>query len=145
MPMGSTLFEIAKSKVEKILFLLDKFCVGDNFYLEITMLEDNLPWSYLVKQKRDQLNKLCHLSSTPGEEEGAQMLFKELLADRNQDYIGKHPEVYTLSTTVYKIILIVAMNGIPHNKHVRFGWHHLTVLSCFDAIGCTYSAQLMNR
>jgi hypothetical protein len=88
-----SLSEMDKSKVEKILFLLDKFCVGDNFYHEITMLVDDLPRSYLVKQRRDKLNKLCHLSATPGEEEGAQLQFKELLTDRIRDYIGKHPDI----------------------------------------------------
>ena len=51
-----------KSRVEKILFPLDKFCVGDCFYHELTMMWGDLPRSYLVKQKRDQLNKLCHIT-----------------------------------------------------------------------------------
>ena len=33
-----SLSEEEKSKVEKVLFLLDKFCVGDNFYHELTMV-----------------------------------------------------------------------------------------------------------
>ncbi|CAB3999326.1 Hypothetical predicted protein [Paramuricea clavata] len=66
-----------KGKVEKVLFLLDKFCVGDAFYHEITMLVEGLPKSYLVKQRRDQLNKMCHITSTPGEEHGAQLTKKQ--------------------------------------------------------------------
>ncbi|CAB3989234.1 Hypothetical predicted protein [Paramuricea clavata] len=46
-----------KSKVEKVLFLLDRFCVGDHFYHELSMVINGLPKSYLVKQRRDQLNK----------------------------------------------------------------------------------------
>ena len=69
------------------MFLLDKFCVGDGFYHEITMLVDGLPKSYLVKQRRDQLNKMCHIISTPGEEHGAQLPFKELLKNRIKEYI----------------------------------------------------------
>ncbi|CAB4011338.1 Hypothetical predicted protein, partial [Paramuricea clavata] len=63
---------IIKSKLEMVLFLLDKFCIGDNFYHEMTMLFDDLPRSYLVKQKRTQLNEMCHIASAPGDEEGAQ-------------------------------------------------------------------------
>ena len=51
-----------KANVERILFLLDKFCVGDCFYHELTTVIDGLPKSYLVKQRRDQLNKICHVT-----------------------------------------------------------------------------------
>lgn len=80
-----------KSKVEMVLFLLDKFCVGDSAYHEMTMLFDDLPRSYLVKQKRNMLNQMCHITSTPGEEEGAQVSFKELLRERIKDYVTTHP------------------------------------------------------
>ena len=39
-----------KNKLEQVLFLLDKFCVGDEVYHELTMITDGLPKSYLVKQ-----------------------------------------------------------------------------------------------
>lgn len=82
-----------KSKIEMVLFLLDKFCVGDSFYHEITMLFDDLPRSYLVKQKRDQLNRMCHITSTPGDEEGAQVSFKELLRERIREFVTTHPSI----------------------------------------------------
>ncbi|XP_066016033.1 uncharacterized protein [Pocillopora verrucosa] len=88
-----SLSEEEKSKVEKVLFLLDKFCVGDNFYHELTMVVDGLPKSYLVKQRRSQLNDICHITSTPGETEGAQTSFTDLLRDRVQDYVASHPHV----------------------------------------------------
>ena len=66
------LSEGERDKLEKVLFLLDKFNVGDNFYHELTILVDGLPKSYLVKQKREQLNQMRQISSTPGEE-GAQL------------------------------------------------------------------------
>ena len=89
-----------KSNVEMVLFLLDKFCVGDSFYHEITMLFDDLPRSYLVKQKRYQLNDMCHVTSTPGIEEGAQVSFKELLRERIKDYVTTHPTVISQGETV---------------------------------------------
>jgi hypothetical protein len=88
-----TLSDNDKSKVEMVLFLLDKFCIGDNFYHEMTVLFDDLPRSYLVKQKRTQLNEMCHITSTPGDEEGAQVSFKELLKERIKDYVTTHPTV----------------------------------------------------
>lgn len=90
-----SLSEEDKSKVENILFLLDKFCVGDSFYHELSMVDDQLPRSYLIKQRREQLNNMCHISATPGEEEGAQISFKELLTDRVTDYVASHPNTVT--------------------------------------------------
>ncbi|CAB4028869.1 Hypothetical predicted protein [Paramuricea clavata] len=89
-----------KGKVEKVLFLLDKFCVGDDFYHEITMLVEGLPKSYLVKQRRDQLNKMCHITSTPGEEHGAQLPFKDLLKNRIKKYTIAHPNVVRDNETI---------------------------------------------
>jgi hypothetical protein len=57
------------------------------------MMCGDLPRSYLVKQKRDQLNKLCHITSTPGEEEGAQVSFKDLLTQRIREHVTTHPTV----------------------------------------------------
>ncbi len=41
-----------KNNLEKILFLLDKFCVGDEVYHEFTTLSEDLPKSYLIKPLR---------------------------------------------------------------------------------------------
>ena len=83
-----------KSNVEKVLFLLDKFCIGDSFYHELTMTMGGLPKSYLVKQRRDQLNNICHITCTPGTAEGAQVLFCNLLKARLKDYLASHPDGY---------------------------------------------------
>ena len=48
--------------------------MGDNFYHEMPMVVDGLPKSYLVKHRRDQLNKMCHISSIPGDAEGARFI-----------------------------------------------------------------------
>ena len=59
---ANALSEQEKANVEKVLFLLDKFCVGDSFYHELTMVMDDLPKSYLVKQRTDQLHDICHIN-----------------------------------------------------------------------------------
>ena len=66
-----------KQKVKSVLFILDKFCIADAAYHELTMTceNDSLPRSYLIKQCKDELNKLCHISRTPGPAEGAQLDF----------------------------------------------------------------------
>ena len=78
-----------KANVERILFLLDKFCVGDCFHHELTMVIDGLPKSYLVKQRRDQLNKICHVTPTPGVADGAQMSFNDL-TERIRDHLASN-------------------------------------------------------
>ncbi len=35
-------------QIEQVLFLLNKFCIGDSFYHELTMIISGLPKSYLV-------------------------------------------------------------------------------------------------
>lgn len=60
-----------------LLYLLDKFCTGDEFYHELSIISDRLPQSYLIKQKRNELNKLCHVERIPGMYPGAQISFSE--------------------------------------------------------------------
>ena len=74
--------------------------MGDAFYHEITMLVEGLPKSYLVKQRRDQLNRMCHITSIPGEEHGAQLPFKELLKNRIKEYTIAHPNVVRDNETI---------------------------------------------
>jgi hypothetical protein len=74
--------------------------MSDDFYHELTMLVDGLPKSYLVKQRRDQLNKMCHITTTPGEEHGAQLRFKELLKNRIKEYTIAHLNVVKDNETI---------------------------------------------
>lgn len=78
----SKLNEDNKARVESILYLLDKFGVGDELLHELSMTIDGLPKSYLIKQCRSELNKNCIITSTPGKAPGAQHHFKQLLTDQ---------------------------------------------------------------
>ena len=71
------LTEADQQKVRNVLFILDKFCIGDEAYHELSMIDGNeeLPRSYLIKQCKDELNKLCHITRTPGPAQGAQLDF----------------------------------------------------------------------
>ena len=58
-------------------FVLNKFCIRDAAYHELTMSPggEDIPRSYLIKQCKDDLNKLCQISRTPGVAPGAQLDF----------------------------------------------------------------------
>ena len=83
------LTEEEKSRVEKVLFLLDKFCERDYYYHDLTMVVDGLPRSYLVRQRISDLNDICHISPTSGEADGAQVSFSELLKREDSRLCGK--------------------------------------------------------
>ena len=67
------LSEEEQDKVKSVLFLLDKFCIGDAAYHELTMYSggEHLPRSNLIKQCKDDLNKLYHITRSTGVAPGA--------------------------------------------------------------------------
>ena len=71
------LSEEEQDKLKSVLFVLDKFCIGDAAYHELTMCigGEDFPRSYLIKQCKDDLNRLCHIARTPGVAAGAQLDF----------------------------------------------------------------------
>ena len=78
-----------KNTVESILFLMDKFGVGDEFIHELSMAVVDFPVkSYLIKQCRSDLNKQVNISTTPGLAPGARYSFKELLTDKARDMVN---------------------------------------------------------
>ena len=81
-----------QAKVEQVLFLFDKFCVGDSFYHELTMIIDGLPKSYLIKQRRGQLNNISNVVPTPGKADGAQISFTDMLKSHVDEFIKLHNE-----------------------------------------------------
>ena len=68
--------------------------MGDSFYHEISMITDSLPRSYLVKQCRDELNKMCKIEPLNAKFEGAKVtsvetVFKIHISDflkQNSDF-----------------------------------------------------------
>ncbi|CAB4001807.1 Hypothetical predicted protein [Paramuricea clavata] len=72
------LSEEDKDKVRNVVYIMDKFCISDAAYHEFSMTNnDGLPRSYLIKQCRQDLNKVYSISRTPGEWPGAQLSFKD--------------------------------------------------------------------
>ena len=56
--------------------------MGFEFYHELGKIENGVPRSYPIKQCRNNLNKLCYVTSTSGKFEGAQIPFKSLLSQQ---------------------------------------------------------------
>ena len=83
--------------MEQILFLLEKFGVGDSFYHELSMSSAGvgaLSRSYLIKQRRYDLNNLCHVTPTPWEAEGAQISF-HALHEKLEDFWSQSQDLTT--------------------------------------------------
>lgn len=90
----NNLNEDDKSKLEKILFLLDKFCVGDEVYHELSLSSNGaLPKSYLIKQLRSNLNKTYHIERIPGKYTGAKLDFTSTLSSHIKDLLISKPEL----------------------------------------------------
>ena len=102
----SKLSDDDKAKVEGILYLIDKFGVGDEFMHELSMVVDGLPKSYLFKQCRTDLNMGCIITSTPGRAPGAQYSFKQLLADRVKHMVSTSGTEQVIFCQVYFVSLL---------------------------------------
>ena len=132
----NSLSEDEKKKVEQILFLLDKFCVGDSFYHEISMITDNLPRSYLVKQCREQLNKMCHIEALDGNFEGGKVssvetVFKEHISD----YLTQNPDFNTIND---KIKIKINGDGARMTRNSNFILLSFSILQTGE---CVMSAK----
>ena len=71
-----------KLKTKDVLHIVDKFCISEATYHELTMTPAGaaLPRSYLINQCQESLNELTNaIERTPGKEEGAQLNFYETL------------------------------------------------------------------
>ena len=82
-----------KNKLQQVLFLLDKFCVGDEVYHELTMITEDLPKSYLVKQLQSNLNKTYHIEQTQGKYPGTKVNFTATLQEHIKELLNNKPEI----------------------------------------------------
>ena len=56
------------------------------------MIIDGLPKSYLIKQRRRQLNNISNVVPTPGKADGAQISFTDMLKSHVDEFIKLHNE-----------------------------------------------------
>ena len=78
--------ETEKCKVKSLLYVLDALGISDDAYHELSLQNDGLARSYLIKQCRDDINKICNITQTPGNSTGAQMCLHETL----ERLLGQH-------------------------------------------------------
>jgi hypothetical protein len=114
----SSLDENEKKQIEEILFLLDKFCVGDSFYHELSMLHQGLPRSYLIKQCRDDLNAMCHIDRLPGSSQGAKVhSIREVIVEHVKEYLAK---LENFDSSKDKIQIKVSGDGAKMTRNSNF-------------------------
>ncbi len=80
--------------IKSVVYIMDNFCVSDVAYHELSMFDqEGLPRSYLIKQCRQDLNKLCSISRTPGGWPGAQMNFTTELKHQLSKQVGTNMSI----------------------------------------------------
>ena len=80
--------------IKSVVYIMDKFCVSDVAYHELSMVDqEGLPRSYLIKQCRQDLNKLCSITRTPGEWPGAQLSFSTELKHQLSKQVGANMSI----------------------------------------------------
>ena len=90
---SSDLSEDDQCNLKKVLFLLETFCVGNEFYHELSILSEDLSRSYLIKQQRSNLNKTYHMERTLGQFPGAKIYYTSTLANHVRDVLTDKPEL----------------------------------------------------
>ncbi len=118
-----------KNNLEKILFLLDKFCVGDEVYHEFTTLSEDLPKSYLIKQLRSDLNKTYHIERTMGKCPGAKLDFSSTLSAHIEDLLLQKPE---LRNQVVQVKL--SGDGARMSRSTNFMMMSFALLQCKEKV-----------
>ena len=80
--------------IKSVVYIMDKFCVSDVAYHELSMVDqEGLPRNYLIKQCRQDLNKLCSITRTPGKWPGAQLSFCTELKHQLSKQVGSNMSI----------------------------------------------------
>ena len=74
--------------------------MGDEVYHELTMITEDLPKSYLVKQLRGNLNKTYHIEQTQGKYPGAKINFTATLQEHIKELLTSKPELKDASIEI---------------------------------------------
>ncbi|CAG2215584.1 unnamed protein product [Mytilus edulis] len=80
-----------KEALKQILFLLDKICISDAAFHELSMLVDDMPRTYLNVQCRDDINKIYHIERLPGNKPGAMINLNSEIERMLKYQISKDP------------------------------------------------------
>jgi len=80
-----------KDRLKQLVFILDKFCLSDSAYHELSMFFDDMPRKYTVIQCRDDLNSIVHIERLPGNMPGAMLNLNTELERVVKHHISKFP------------------------------------------------------
>ena len=78
-PLGSQDNSVDVEKMKEILFILDKFKIGDEAYHEIVRKSDDLPKLHSIVRLREEKNTAFEIHRTPGNIPGAYVSLKSEL------------------------------------------------------------------
>lgn len=73
---------VDQENIQQVLHVMNKFCIGEAAYHELTCCTggEELLTSYLVKDRKDDLNKQFYIERTPGKANGASLNFEDELS-----------------------------------------------------------------
>ena len=111
------------------MFLLDKFCVGDEVYHELSIQSERLPKSYLIKQLRTDLNNTYHIERTDVKCSGAKLDFSSTLAAHVQELLLHKTE---LRNEVVQVKL--SGDGARMSRSTNFMMISFALLQCNEKI-----------
>ena len=118
-----------KDKIEQVLFLMDKCCMGGEVYHELSMVIDGLPKSYLTKQARINLKKTYHIERAPGIYPGAALNFTSTLQDHVKELLNKAPELKE-----QKIQVKLSGDGARMSRTTNFMMMSFTLLQLHENV-----------
>ena len=78
-----------KEKIRAILYIMDKFSISWEAYLELTQQDQSLPRSYLVEGCQATIDSRWKIRKTPGDQPGAELPLEDLLKQQIDEDVSK--------------------------------------------------------
>ena len=93
--------------------------MGFEFYHELGKIENGVPRSYPIKQCRNNLNKLCYVTSTSGKFEGAQIPYKSLLSQQISASEQENP-AFDFDNETFEIEIKISGDGAKMTEKTNY-------------------------
>ena len=110
---------------QQVLYTKERYGISDQAYHELSMVDESLPRSWMIKHQRNEMNKQWEISRTPGEcNIGVQQSFKKKLIDRIRVLEQKAPsDACFRQTSIIRVKLTGDGTYIGPRQHiVTFGF-----------------------
>lgn len=93
--------------------------MGFEFYHELGKIENGVPRSYPIKQCRNNLNKLCYVTSASGKFEGAQIPYKSLLSQQISASEQENP-AFDFDNETFEIEIKISGDGAKMTEKTNY-------------------------